>query len=173
MISWLKKRQEQILAIGWRLVAYEIFNYIFNYPIYAWAMAYMGLVQGWLAMTTASFASCAYLFWRYDRDGVDWLFANEAKEWVEGTSQASGWFRKMLVRVSRSKTGWTGVTTFILASINIDPLIVAVHYRKKHFKGTNVHDWSLLAFSVVIANLWWGARIGLLVEILRWLSQHF
>lgn len=169
VFSWLKKSRDRILAIGWRLFAYEVFNYLFNYPLYIWAMGALGVVNGWLLMATLSLLSCAYLFWRYDRDGVDWLFANAAKEWEAGATEATGWFSKMLVRISKSKTGLTGIGTFIVASINLDPLIVAVHYRDSHFGGVKSYDWFLLSASVVIANLWWGARIGLFVKILEYI----
>jgi len=171
--AWLKKSQERILAIGWRLIAYETFNYLFNYPLYMWAMGSLGLVQGWLIMTLLSLVSCAYLFWRYDHKGVDWLFANAAREWEQGTTDSSGWVRKMMVRISKSRNGLSGIPTFVVASINLDPLIVAVHYRESHFNGIGSRDWSLLVASVAIANLWWGARIGLFVEILKWAVRHF
>lgn len=172
-ISWLKRSWDGILATGWRLVTYEIFNYTFNYPLYIWAMGSLGLVRGWSVMALISLVVCVGFFWRYDRDGVDWLFANAAREWEEGTEESSGWFRKMLVRISRSRDGYTGILTFVIASINLDPVIVAVHYRKVHFQGIGLRDWSILFASVAIANLWWGARIGLFVEILKLAIRHF
>lgn len=136
-------------------------------------MGSLGLAKGWLLMATLSLVTCAYLFWRYDRDGVDWLFANAAKEWEEGVNKTSGCFKRFLARLLKSKKGLSGVVTFVLASINLDPLIVAVHYRDSHFGGVRSYDWFILTSSVAVANLWWGARIGLIVEILRWLVEHF
>ena len=134
-------------------------------------MAGMGLVYGWLSMTVVSLTLSAYLFWRYDRDGIDWLFANKVKKLEESATESSGRFRKLFIRVSRSKNGLLGIVTFVLASITIDPLIVAVHYRNNHFKGINLRDWALLILSVATANLWWGGRIWILVilgkQILR------
>jgi hypothetical protein len=124
-------------------------------------------------MTFASLVSCAYLFWRYDRDGIDWLFANAAREWESGTEESSGWLRKTIVMISRSRNGRSGILTFIIASVNLDPVVVAVHYRKAHFNGLNSRDWGILVASVAIANLWWGARIGLFVEILKWVVRSF
>ncbi|MES3004651.1 MAG: hypothetical protein V4690_00900 [Patescibacteria group bacterium] len=136
-------------------------------------MGTLGLVQGWFLMTTLSLLSCAYLFWRYDRDGVDWLFANAAKEWEEGVNDDSGRFKRLVAKLLSSKRGLKGVGTFILASIYVDALIVAVHYRESHFSGIRSRDWFLLFSTVVIGNIWWGIRIGLLVEILKWLAEHF
>ncbi len=173
--SWLKKSQERILAIGWRLALFEAFNWVFNNPIYFWAMSPLGygLVTGWLIMSTISLVMNAGFFWRYDRNGIDWLFANAARKWEEGTQESSGRFRRLIVKISKSRDGYTGILTFILASISIDPVIVAVHYRKSHFSGISVRDWSILVASTAIGNLWWGARIGLFVEILKLAVRHF
>jgi len=171
---WLKKSQNKIMAVGWRLVLFEIFNFLFNYPLYGWAMVFFGLIQGWLFMTASSLILCAGFFWRYDKGGVDWLFANAAREWEEETRSSSGRFRKIIVSISKSRdSGLVGILTFILASINLDPVIVAVHYRKNHFSGISKRDWGILLASVAIGNLWWGARMGILVEILKWLYKSF
>lgn len=171
---WLKRSQGKILATGWRLVLFEAFNFFFNYPLYGWVMSSQGLVQGWLIMMAVSLALCVGLFWYYDRAGVDWLFANAARDWEENTTQLSGWLRKIIVRISKSRdTGLAGIPIFVLASINLDPVIVAAHYKKSHFDGIGLRDWGILIASVVIGNLWWGLRIGLIVEILKWLAGHF
>jgi hypothetical protein len=172
-LFWLKNSWEKILAVGWRLIVYEIFNLFFNYPLYGWVMYSLGLGRGWLMMTGFSLIQCAALFWYYDKAKVDWLFADTARSWENGTTENSSWFRKIAVRISKSRdTGIAGISTFILASINLDPVMVAVHYRKNHFCGINFHDWSILIASVAIGNLWWGFRIGLFVEVLKWLFRH-
>ncbi len=170
-LTWFRNGRERILAIGWRLAGYEVFCWVYNYPLYIWTMTHFGLFLGWFMMTILSLVVGAYMFWRYDRKGVDWLFANTAREWEDATSDTSGWFRRALVKVSKSRnSGLVGLVTFVLASINADPLIVAVHYRKQHFNGLGRRDWGILVATVAIANLWWGPRIVVVVwglKILR------
>jgi len=170
---WLKHSQGRILAIGWRFILFEIFNFFFNYPLYGWVLGSQGLVRGWLIMVMLSFILCIVVFWHYDRAGIDWLFANAAREWEGETTKSSGRLRKMIVRISRSRDSYKGILIFILASANLDPVIVAVHYRKSHFSGISLRDWGILATSVIVGNLWWGIRVGIIVEILKWSVKHF
>jgi hypothetical protein len=67
----------------------------------------------------------------------------------------------------------TKFAIFVVASINIDPVIVAVHYRESHFNGISLRDWGILFVSTAIGNLWWGARIGIIVEILKLTVSRF
>jgi hypothetical protein len=175
-LSWLKRSREGVLASGWRLTLFVAFNLAFNRFFYPWAMSPLGfgIVMGWLVMSTASLILCAFIFWRHDRGGVDWLFAKAAREWEEGTVESSGWKRRMLVRISKSRNrGFVGFATFILASINVDPVIVAVHYQKSHFKGISLQEWGVLFASVVVANLWFGFETGMLVTLVRWVLSIF
>ena len=172
--SWLKGSRERILAAGWRLVAYEIFNLFFNYPLYGWVMFKLGLVDGWLVMVAASVVQNIITFWYHENSKVDWLFAKTARDWESKTTKDSGWFRKITVRITKSRDRrFARFLTFVVASINLDPTIVAAHYRKSHFHGISRHDWSLLFGSVMIANLWWGFRMGILVKVLEWLFSRF
>jgi len=172
-LFWLKHSRGRILAVGWRLVLFEVFNFLFDYPLYAWAMGSLGLIQGWLVMTAFSLILCIGIFWYYDRAKVDWLFANAAREWEKETTEDSGWLRRIIVKIYKFRNGFAGILVFIVASLNIDPVIVAVHYRKSQFGGIGLRDWSILVASVTIGNIWWGAQIGLLVEILKWLVKYF
>jgi hypothetical protein len=75
----------------------------------------------------------------------------------------------MLVRISKSKNqGFVGLVTFILASINLDPVIAATHYQKSHFNGISLREWGILIISVTVANLWFGIETGILVTAVRW-----
>jgi len=179
MVSWLKKRWEQILAIGWKFVAYQIFSFSFSYFAYVWAMNSFGL-RGWLGMTMISLVLSVYLFWHYDHKGIDWLFVRATRDWEKSTNKTSNWFRRMLVRISSSRNKPSRIPVFVVASLDIDPLIVAVHYRESHFNGIRWSDWGLLVASVLIANLYRGLRGGLLIKlwhfflgILSWLIQYF
>ncbi len=163
---WLKKSQAKILAIGWRLVLYETYNQLYDKVLYTWAMLYFGVTQGWLLMAAGSLVQCAYMFWRYDRVGVDWLFAKSVRDYE--TRESLTWFEKTVSRISQSRKGLWGLLAFVLANISLDPLIVAVHFKDSHFKGVTRRDWFVLVASVLIGNLYWGIRIGILVKLLVW-----
>jgi hypothetical protein len=171
---WLKSGWRKILAAGWRLIAYEIFNYFFNYPLYGWVMYKLGLGRGWLVMAIISIIQNALTFLYHEKSKVDWLFAKVARDWENETTKNSGWFRKVIVRITKSREkGFSGFLTFVIASLNLDPTIVAAHYRKSHFNGISCRDWCLLFGSALIANLWWGFRMGVFIEVLKWFYGHF
>ncbi len=171
ILGWLAKKKEQIVATGWRLVLYESFNQVYDKLLYAWAIHSLGLVWGWSLMTFGSLVTCAFLFSRYDTQKVDWLFAKAVRTWED--QEGKTWFQNLLARISKSRNGRYGFITFALANTQIDPLIVAVHYRESHFNGISRRDWGVLLTSVGVANLYWGARIGVIVKILEWLYKHF
>jgi hypothetical protein len=171
---WLQYSWRKILDAGWRLVLYEIFNFLFNYPLYGWVMFKLGLGRGWIVMATASTVQNVATFLYHEKSKVDWLFAKTARDWEKKTTKNSSKFRKIVVKITKSRDkGFVGIITFVIASLNFDPTIVAAHYRKSHFTGISRHDWGLLFSSAIIANLWWGFRMGILIEALKWLVKHF
>lgn len=164
---WFAKSRARILAYGWRLALYEVFCWVYDNPLYASAFIYLGMARGWAVMTLGSVLSCAYMFWRYDRSGVDWLFAKAVREWEEKPNL--NWLQRKIANISRVRNGRWGLVAFVLLNTQVDPLIVAVHFRNSHFSGITRRDWGVLLGSVAVANLYWGIRIGLLVKILVWL----
>jgi hypothetical protein len=161
----LKLTLKKFLAQGWRFVSYQIFNWIFDNPLYLFVFHSCGIILGWIIMATSSLVSCAFLFWYYEHKKIDWLFAKAVKDWEN--KDAHSWGEKILLHFTKHKTGKYKFLIFILANINIDPLIVAVHYRENHFGGITPRDWKILVSSVAVSNLWWGARIGVLVTVLK------
>jgi hypothetical protein len=133
----------------------------------------LGLVWGWALMAFGSLVSCGFLFWLYDKQKIDWLYAKTAKEWEESKGEKKTWFQRQLLKLFRYKHGKIGILTFTVANLALDPLVAAVHYRESHFGGISRRDWTVLLGSVVISNIYWGIRIGVLVKILEWLFGRF
>jgi hypothetical protein len=86
-------------------------------------------------------------------------------------------FERLAVWIGKTnKTVWEKVLTtvaFVLLLIHVDPLIVAVHFQQRHFKGLEMKDWGILLSAVVIGNGWWLIQTGIIVEVLRFVWRLF
>ncbi len=198
LFEWFTKKREAIVVLGWRLALYGAFNLVYDRPLYALAIGFLG-TRGWMLMTLGSLLQNSYMFWRYDRNNLDWLFVNAVDDWEvrEKESGEPTWFQKtgvgrsivgrciswlwqlpryvflwLAIRLLRFKKSRYGILAIPALVLKLDPLIVAVHY-KKIGRGAKPRDWGVLLFTVVLANLYWGVQIEFLVKILEWLYRHF
>lgn len=174
------RHRKRVQEIGLGLTLYESFNFLYDWLAYPLALAYFGLEKGALILVAGSLIQCAFMFWLYDRMRIDWLGAHALRE-LEAKENKNR-FEHAAVWLARDKhTAWEKLITpivFIALTLPIDPLIVALHYRKKHFHGVTMRDWGILLSAVLAANLWWLVKVGLVVEIVRavigawWASLH-
>ncbi len=116
-----------------------------------------------------SLVQCATMFWLYDRMKIDWLGAHALRELEEKENKNR--FEHMAVWIGKEKhTLWEKLLSpfvFIALTLPIDPLIVAIHYRKKHFGGITARDWFILISAVVVANAWWLLKIEILIVFVK------
>jgi hypothetical protein len=106
---------------------------------------------------------------------VDWLGAHalrqlEKKHNKNTLENVATWIGK------KNKTFGEKILSgilFVVLTIPIDPLIVAIHYRKKHFKGLLWRDWGILIVAVFFANLWWLIQIGVVFEAIGFVLAYF
>lgn len=155
--------------MGTYLFLYEfIFNPLYDGVFYPFMIVTFGIVKGGAIAVLGSLISCAFLFWLYDRMSVDWLGANALRQMEK--KQGNGRLVRLLIWIGKEKNGWERILSpivFIQLTLPLDPLIVAVHYRRKHFEGITWRDWGVLVAAVAAANTWWLLKIGLLIEGIR------
>lgn len=168
--------RKHIQEIGIGLFAYEAFNFFYDWIFYPFALVYWGIEKGSIVLVVGSLIQCALLFWLYDHMRIDWVGAHALRE-LESKENKSR-FEHMAVWLGKAKKTWwerlLSPIVFISLTLPIDPLIVALHYRKRHFSGVTARDWGILISAVVAANLWWLVKIGLIIEFLRlWWSFLF
>jgi len=169
MRKFLSTHRQHVQEIGIGLFLYESLNFVYDWLFYPFALVYWGFGTGALVLVSASVVQCALMFWLYDHMRVDWLGAHALRE-LESKENKSR-FEHMAVWIGKEKKSiWERLISpivFITLTLPIDPLIVALHYRKRHFTGIHAKDWGILISAVVAANAWWLFKIGLLIEFLR------
>lgn len=173
--KWAHKNKRQIAEIGIGLSIYEFFNFLYDMIAYPLALAYFGLAKGAALMWTGSLVSCAFLFWLYERQKIDWLGAKMVQDLDQGNKKNR--VTRLLTWIGREKKTRKekvlNVLAFVLLNSWIDPLIVAVHFRTEHFNGIKSKDWGILFGAVFAANFWWTLKSGLLVTAAKWLWTRF
>jgi hypothetical protein len=171
---WLLQHRKKIAEIGIGIFLYEgVFNPLYDFVFYPFCLAYWGLKIGGIVAVGGSLAHVAFLFWLYDHMKIDWLGAHALRQLDE--SENKGNLAKLAVWIGKEKHGWEKVASpfvFVLLTLPIDPLIVAVHYRKQHFQGIGLKDWGILVASVASANAWWFIKIGVVVEFGKFLWSY-
>lgn len=162
---------KKIRDIGLGLVLYEAFNNVFDLVFYPLALTLWGIVIGGIVATGLSLVINTLVFWLYDHMRVDWLGAHALRQLEEEENKSN--LEKLITWLGKEKRSWheriLSPLVFIALTLPIDPVIVAIHHRKQHFKGVTARDWSLLAGATLAANLWWIAKLGLVIACIEWL----
>jgi hypothetical protein len=106
---------------------------------------------------------------------VDWLGAHALRELDDKENKTH--IEKLATWIGRKKiTLWEKLLSpivFVVLLLPIDPVIVAIHYRKNHFGGLTWRDWNILFWANLIANAWWLLKISLVIEAIKWLWVYF
>lgn len=158
---------------NWPLLVYQVFNTLYDRGFYPFAMSRLGwgLGGGALIAAAGSFIQCSIMFWAYDKMKWDWLSAQELRDLEKKPDLA--WYEKALVWFGEEKKTLGGkiasYLVFIAASTQIDPLITAIHFKKRHFEGLRSGDWGILFTALAAANLWSIFETGLLVLAITYL----
>lgn len=166
MIGWVRKHHRKIREIGMGIVLYEAFSSVYDFGFYPFAIAYWGIEKGGLIAAGLTFPINAFIFWLYEYMAVDWLGAHAIRELQDEENQSNltklaTWFGKKKV------TLWEKIMSpivFVGLLLPIDPVIVAIHYKKGHFTGLGWREWGILFAATIVANAWWLIKVGLVVE---------
>jgi hypothetical protein len=163
---FLSHHHKKIREIGLGLFLYETWNYIFDFIFYPIAIAYWGIVNGGAIAVSLSFITNSIVFVIYEYLQIDWLGAHALRK-LDQEENKSNIAKLMTWMGSHKKTWWEKLLSpvvFIALTLPIDPLIVAVHHRRQHFKGITMHDWLLLWGATLAANAWWLLKVGVIIE---------
>lgn len=174
MTAWLAKHHHKIREIGTGLFLWEGFNFVYDFIFYPFALAYWGLLVGGTVVVVLSFAVNAFVFWLYEYMRVDWLAAHALRELEDKENKSN--IEKLASWIGKEKlTLWEKLASpvvFVTLLFPLDPVIVAVHYRKAHFKGLGWRDWGIFAAATAVANAWWLLKVGLVVEAALYAWQY-
>lgn len=181
-----RKRQIATIAIGHTFN--QIFDWLFNYPLYLFVVNAMGLKKGYVVMAVASFLTCLAFIKFYDWLKVDWLGIEVAKEAQEFGPE---WIRKLSLKSRLGKILWWpfsqiillilwgmkkgGFVAFFILSIYTDPFIATVYMRKgwNEYNGLNRKDWGIFLVSTIVSNAYWAARTFAILESAKLIWKRF
>ncbi len=166
MASFFRKYHRKIQEIGRSLFMWEGFNFIYDFLFYPFALVYWGFAEGAAIVVVLSIVINAFVFWLYEYMRVDWLGANALRE-LEDEENKSRLAKFATWVGKKKKSAWEKLASpfvFVALLLPIDPVIVAIHYQRQHFKGLGWKDWGLFLLATLVANAWWLIKVGLVVE---------
>jgi hypothetical protein len=175
MIHWVRRHHKKIRDIGVGLFVWETYNFFNDFIFYPFALLYWGLLKGGIIAYLATVIVNAFVFWLYEYMKVDWLAAHALRELEDKENKSH--FEKLATWVGKKKVGiWEKMMSwvvFIGLLLPIDPVIVAIHYRRNHFSGLGWRDWGIFFLADAIAQAWWLIKVGVVVEGALYLWRHF
>jgi hypothetical protein len=174
IIRFLKHHHRKIQEIATGLAIFEACNFVSDFIWYPFAMTYWGVFWGGaIAFVTVSIYN-TIVFVLYEYMAVDWLGAHALRE-IDKEENRSALVRFM-TWLGRAKTTWwekaLSPIVFIILTLPIDPVIVAIHHRREHFRGISARDWWIFLAANTAANLWWILKVGLVLEAVMWVWRH-
>jgi hypothetical protein len=171
MLHFLRKHHKKITEVSTGIVLYEIFDFFYNFVFYPIVLAYWGFSDGAVIAVATSLAINIFVFWLYEYMRVDWLGAHALRELEREENKSS--IAKLMTWVGKKKEHWwekaLNPIVFIALLLPIDPVIVAIHYRREHFNGLKLRDWQILILATLIANAWWLLKVELVIQALLYL----
>ncbi|HVX91404.1 MAG TPA: hypothetical protein VHC20_07385 [Candidatus Paceibacterota bacterium] len=171
MISFARRHYKKIQEIGTGIFLWESFNFLYDFIFYPFALAYWGFFVGGIIAAGLTFPINAFVFWLYEYLRVDWLGAHALRELEDEENKSN--IAKLATWIGKKKTTWweklTSPIVFVTLLFPLDPVIVAIHYRRQHFTGLTVRDWGIFLAATAVANAWWLLKVGIVVEFLEYL----
>ncbi len=171
MIDFLKSHHKKIQEIGLGIFIFESFSNFFDFAIYPLALLYWGPTLGGAIMIGVTLLINVFIFWLYEYMRVDWLGAHALRQLEQEENKSR--ITKLMTWVGKKKEHWwekvLSPIVFTALLLPIDPVIVAIHYRREHFKGLFLRDWGILILATIVANLWWILKIELVIQAVLYL----
>lgn len=166
--DWLARNRRPVKR-GAAATSYLVFNSVFDFFFYPAVMTAYGLVLGGSIAVSISLVQCSVMFWLYDKMKIDWLGAEMLRK-LEST-ETQGKLTKIATWIGKEKKTipekLSAVIAFIVLAGPIDPLVVAVHFKRNHFNGLSFKDWGLLLAAVGASNAWWLVQMAPVAAALR------
>jgi len=180
--AFIAAQKKQIATIALGQTFNQIFDWMFNYPLYMFAVEQMGLTKGYIVMAFASFFTCLAFIKFYDWLKVDWLgieVAKEAKEYgptfikkmnVEsGIGRILWWPFSRIILFILWAVNKGGLVAFMALSIYTDPFITTVYMRRGwgEYNGLSRRDWAVFLASTAVGNAYWAIRTFAILEVAK------
>ena len=172
MVDWMVCHKRRIIQVGVGLALYELWVHLYDFVFFPFAIYHWGPLWGGTIAVVGAFANNILVYWLYDVMKVDWLQARAVRDMAD--SENNSRLTKLAKLLTSEKKGiWRKLASagiFLGLTAWIDPVIVAVHFRKEHFKGISRWDWFLLLAASASGCVVWLLGSEFAVLILKKLS---
>src|SRR3989344_1148840 len=174
---------------------YQVVDWLFDNPLYVAAIVYFGPVKAFVVMTLASAVLNSLYLLIYQRTGIDWLGISAIKTAALATEERSiigrlwnkrfrfppfTWIYRVLVAlpVAVAKIILWAInrghgTAFLVLSVFQDSFVTTAYFRHGKTGPLDRSDWKIFLTSLVISNIYWTVRWGVIVEIAIALWKRF
>ena len=156
----LPSRRRRIFQVGVGHATYAAFSWAFDNVLYLYVVYRLGLLVGGALMTALSLTLCAATLVAYERMRVDWVGAG-ALERLASLPSPSWWQRLILWADRRG-----ALPVFLALSVFQDAFITTAYFRRGRFDGLRGRDWRVFLGSVLVSNLYWTLRSGVIIAAL-------
>lgn len=172
-----QKKRIAVIALGHTFN--QVFDWLFNYPLYLFVIEKAGLTNGYLIMVLVSFLTCLLFIQFYDWLKIDWLGIEMAKEigdfgpnWIRKISPKSKlgniiwWPFSQIALIGLWAINRGGILAFIVMSIQTDPFMTTVYMRKGigQYNGLKKRDWFIFLSSTAVGNAYWAVITFAILE---------
>lgn len=160
------KKDAPIFAMG--VAIRWIVNHWFDYLLYPVVLAWLGSVNGGLALIVLGGVVNILLIRAYDWSKTDWFLIEKIKNVGEQTEGGDiegvpRWFAWLLRHTRKRPT-----LMFFVLCID-DPITVTLYFRQGsyQFNGMSRKDWYIFLAANVVSNLYWIVGWTAVIEIVR------
>lgn len=141
-----------------------VWNYIFDYIIYALVLLKFGYVLGTVIMTSAALCENLIMLRIYRRMKIDWLgydYISRIRKWGK---THEGFRKKLGLFLSRSESA-----QFVILSIFRDAFETTAYFKHIHPEWKNKSHNLIFIGAVILGNLYWSAGVEIFIN--SWLSH--
>ncbi len=174
---WVMRHRQRIGLIAAGHTAKRIAEYLFDWLLYgfvvAWANVTYGALWGsliaFLIMAPLSALLCWLYIKFYDWLKLDWLGLEVLKE-LKNAEDTNHWFGKVFQTIVRAGD----FPAFIALSLYSDPFMVTVYFREgaHNYHGLTRRDWRIFFSSVLLSNAFLTLRWTVIIALVIYLWQH-
>lgn len=152
------------IALGHAL--YASFNWLCDNVLYVYAVHRLGLIKGGLLMTCFAGVQCALTLLLYERMRIDWVGAGSLFSTLN-TACPNWWQRIIRWAVCKGDA-----IMFLTLCVFQDAFITTSYFRQGRFGRVSIHDWKIFGGAVLVSNLYWTLRSGVVATALASAWHH-
>lgn len=161
--AWSYRGRAAELVAG--LFAKRVTEIGFDYVLYPYVIAHLGMLNGGIVMGILSGLVCLAMIRLYDWSGRDWL----GVEAVKDLKQYRG--RNVVARTIAWMLHRSDPVVFMVLSIKFDPFMTTAYLRHGSFNGMTRRDWTIFCASIAVGNAYWTLVCLSGISVATWLRH--